>query len=524
MIQLKHTPQPQTPSLYDSVIGEAYIPEDHILRRIRAAVDFSFVHELTADLYHDSLGRPAYDQEVLFRLIFLQIHYNLSDRQVVERAQTDHAFRFFLGIDWNHELPHPTSLTKFRNRLGEERFKAIFTRILRQAQEHRLVSGRRTFIDSTSVRADIAVPGFRCLLERVLAKALDALEDTEIDTAYLRAEYRTLVEDRSDLMVRQIRDRLLAEWLSLTELVAEALAGLHERTQVQQESLELLEAALQRAENHGKRNVRKDDLLSDVDPDARWSSKKRGKKSEPGYLQQVAVDTEHDVVTDVEVFPGNTDDSEALRSMVEGHTEQVGLKPDEVVTDSKYQSGENRAELEEKGITDHVASPPPKGSKQGKFSVSDFLIEFNEAGVPVAILCPALKLAVDPKWNKDKHAWVFYFRKGQCEGCPLRAQCSTAKRGRSVSVDEHYLLTEAARERQATPEGKAAQRQRYRIERQFAMQKQRGGGRTRYRGLAKNRLLGWAWGVYLNVMTISRCVFEGLARGPCGKLYSPAPG
>ncbi len=523
-MELKHTPQPRTPSLYDSVIGESYIPEDHILRRIRAAVDFSFVHELLADLYHDSLGRPACDQEMMVRLIFLKHHYGLSDEAVIDRAQTDHAFRYFLGIDWNHELPHPTSLTKFRNRLGDERFEAIFTCILHQAQELGLVTGRRVLIDSSSIRADVAAPSLRGLLERVLSKALQSLQGTTVDVDFLWAEYRALMDDPSDLSVKQLRDQLVAQWLALAALVAEALTGLHERTEAQQESLELLDAALQRADNHGKRNVRKDDILSDVDSDARWSCKKRGKKKEPGYIEQMATDAEHGVVTNMDVLPGNADDSEAFQSMVEGHIEKVGARPDDVVADSKYQSGDNRAALVEKRITDHVASPPPKGSKQGKFSVSDFLIEFNDAGVPVAMLCPALQLAVEPKWKEDKHAWVFYFTKAQCDGCPLRTQCSTAKRGRSVSVDEHYLLTESARERQATPEGKAAQRQRYRIERQFAMQKQRGGGRTRYRGLEKNRLLGWAWGIYLNVMTITRCVFEGLARGPGGKLYSSAAG
>jgi len=523
-MRLKHTAQPRTPSLYDSVIGASYIPEEHILRRIRAAVDFSFVHDLLADLYHDSLGRPAYDQEVMVRLIFLQIHYNLSDRQVIERAQTDHAFRFFLGLDWNDELPHPTSLTKFRKRLGEERFQAIFTHILHQAQELGLMTGRRVLIDSSSVRADIAVPGFRGLLERVLAKALAALAGTSVELEYLRTEYQALVEDRSDVMVKQLRDRLLAEWLSLAELVAEALEGLGERTEAQQESLELLAAALQRAANHGKRKVRKDDLLSDVDPDARWNCKKRGKSTEPGYLQQLAADAEHGVVTNVEVLPGNADDSEALRPMVEGHIEQVGLKPDDVVADSKYQSGENRRELAENGITDHVAAPPPKGSRQGRFSVSDFLIEFDEQGAPVAMLCPSGELAEAPKWKQDKHAWAFYFTTGQCRGCPLRAQCTKQKRGRQVLVDEHYQLGAQARARQATPEGQAAQRERFRIERLFAMQKQRGGGRTRYRGVGKNRMLGWAWGMYLNVMTISRCVSEGLARPPSGNLYNAAPG
>lgn len=524
MIELKHTPQPQTPSLYDSVIGQAYIPEDHFVRRVHAAVDFSFVHELLADLYHDSLGRPACDQEMMVRLMFLKHHYGLSDARVIEQAQTDHAFRFFLGIDWNHELPHPTTLTKFRNRLGEKRFEMIFTQIVHQAQERGLVTGRRVLIDSSSVRADIAVPSLRSLLELVLDRALDALEGTPVDVAFLRTEYRELLDDRSDLSVKQLRDQLVAQWLALAALVAEALAELDERTEAQQGSLELLEAALQRADNRGKRNVRKDDILSDVDPDARWSCKKRGKSSEPGYIEQLTVDAEHGVVTNVDVVPGNTDDSETLQSMVAGHVDKVGARPDDVVADSKYQSGENRAHLEEKRITDHVASPPPKGSKQGKFSVGDFEIEFNDTGVPVAMLCPALKLAVEPKWKQANHAWVFYFKKAQCEGCPLRAECSTAKYGRSVSVDEHYLLTEAARERQATPEGKAAQRERYRIERQFAVQKQRGGGRTRYRGLAKNKAAGWMWGVYLTAMTITRCVFEGLARGPCGNLYSPAPG
>jgi transposase len=524
---LKHTPQPRTPSLYDACIGEAYVPEHHILRRIRAAVDFSFVHELTADLYHESSGRPAYNQEVILRLIFLQLHYGLSDRGVIDRAQTDHAFRLFLGLDWNHELPHPTSLTKFRNRLGEERFKAIFTRILRQAQELGLVAGRRLLLDSSAVRADVAAPGFRRLLERVLANSLDALEGTEVDLDYLRGEYQALVDDRCDLMVKKIRDRVLAEWLTLAELVAEALEGLVERTEGQEECLELLDAALERAANRGRRNVRKDDLLSDVDPDARWNSKKRGKKTEPGYLEQLTMDSEHGIVTNTEVLPGNSDDSEALQEMVEGHTEQVGLKPDEVVTDNKYQSGENRTYLQERGITDQMAAPAPKGSRQGKFSVSDFLIEFNEADAPVAMVCPAGELAEAPKWKQDKHAWVFYFKKKQCEGCSLRARCTKQKRGRQVSVDEHYQLTEAARERQGTPEGKAAQRERYRIERQFAMQKQRGGGRTRYRGLPKNRLLGWAWGIYLNVMTITRYVSEGLvelARPPGPKLHTVGAG
>ena len=503
--------------MYDDAVGRCYIPADHLLRRVHAAVDFSCVRAAVAELYHDRTGRPARDPEMLMRLTFLQMQYHLSDRGVIERAQTDHAFRFFLGLDWNDELPHPTTLTKFRNRLGEEGFKAIFGGILEQAEQAGLVTNRRLLIDSYSVRADIAVPGFRPLLDRVIGKALAALEGTDVDRQYLAVEYEALRRDQSYRLGAQLRRQLLAEWLSLAELVAEALEALPGRDAAQQESLELLNAALQRAAHHGRRNIKQDDLLSDVDPDARWSCKQRGRQTEAGYREQLAVDAEHGLVTHVEVTPGNTDDSEALQTMVAEHTERVG-KPAEVVADSKYQSGDNRAHLAREQITDHIAAPTPKGGKQGKFSTADFLLEYDEDGRPLVALCPAGELAESPKWNEGKHAWVFHFRAAQCAGCPLRERCSRQKRGRQLTVDQHYHLTEAARARQGSPEGQAAQIERLGIERQFAYQQRQGGRRTRFRGLSRNRLWGWAWGIYLNVRRLTQLVDDGVPERVAAKL------
>lgn len=517
---MNRKPQPRTPSLYDNVIGSSYIPDDHPLRRIRAAVDFSFVHDLVADLYHDSLGRPAYDPEIMVRLIFLQLQYKLSDRGVIERAQTDHAFRFFLGLDWNDELPHPTSLTKFRNRLGEERFAAVFHGFLRQAIERGLVSNKRLMIDSYSVRGDISTPGFRELLDRILGKALASLEGATVDLEYLRSEHEGLRADKSYRLGAAFRKLLLEEWLSLAELVAEALEELDPRTEAQQFTLELLNGALRRSDNIGKRNIKKDDLLSDVDPDARWNRKKRGRQTEPGFGEQFAVDEENGIVTHVEVTPGNTDDSEMLQAMVAGHIAQVG-KPDEALTDSKYASGANRAFLEGEGIGDQIACPPPKGHKRGMFSTTDFEIEFDAKGRPIVALCPAGELSENPRRSKHKHAWVFHFKKTQCDGCPLRGRCSKQKRGRQVTVDQHFQLTQRARARQKSAAGQAAQIVRMDIERQFAYQQRQGGKRTRYRGLAKNRMMGWMWGMYLNVTRMAKLFEESLSGPPVSNLYKP---
>jgi len=519
---LQHKSLPRTPSLYDDAVGSCYVPQGHLLRKINAVVDFSFVHAKVAPEYHPDNGRQAYNPEVLARLIFLQLQYGLSDRGVIERAQTDHAFRLFLGLDWNHQLPHPTTLTHFRERLGEDGFKDLFQGILDQARAHGLLGNRRVLIDSYNVQADIEVPGFRGLVDRIVGKTLVSLEGCDCDLEYLREEYAALQADKSYQLGTAQRSELIGQWLALVALLAEVLTAIPEpqRTERQRDCLDFLHGAVTRSENHGKQNVKKDDLLSEVDPDARRACKKRGKQSVAGYKEQLAVEADSHFVTHVEVQPGNTDDSEALQPVVAGHEANVGCKPEEVVTDSKYHSGVNRAHLVGAGIVDSIAVPSAKGSKQGRFSTTDFALEFDARGRPTVAVCPGGQLAEAPKWKGETHSWMFHFKKAQCEGCALRERCSKQARGRQLSVDEHYQLTEQARVRQASPAGQAAQIARLGIEREFSHQQRHGGKRTRYRGLSKNRAWGWAWGAFLNVRRLTTIAWERATRTGVAKLDS----
>ena len=50
----------------DLVILEQLVPENHLLRRIDAAVDYSFIYDLCTPLYCADNGRPAIDPEVIF--------------------------------------------------------------------------------------------------------------------------------------------------------------------------------------------------------------------------------------------------------------------------------------------------------------------------------------------------------------------------------------------------------------------------------------------------------------------------
>ena len=96
------------------------IPENHILKLINNAIDFSFINKLLEKSYCKYYGRPAKEPELMLRLLILQYLYNLSDERVIEEASLNLAYLWFLGINREEELPHPSLLAKFRvHRLQE---------------------------------------------------------------------------------------------------------------------------------------------------------------------------------------------------------------------------------------------------------------------------------------------------------------------------------------------------------------------------------------------------------------------
>ena len=47
------------------------VPQDHLVRKLEAAIDFSFIYPLVENLY-SAKGRPSIDPVVLFKMTFIQ--------------------------------------------------------------------------------------------------------------------------------------------------------------------------------------------------------------------------------------------------------------------------------------------------------------------------------------------------------------------------------------------------------------------------------------------------------------------
>jgi len=154
----------RTGTLFSYVDLEARIRPDHPLRPIRA-----IVNEALADLegafapLYAQVGRPSIPPEKLLRAMLLQAFYSIrSERQLMERLETDLLFRWFvgLGIDdpaWDH-----STFSKNRDRLLEGDITARFlSALLAQPRVKRLLSTEHFSVDGTLIEAWASMKSFR---------------------------------------------------------------------------------------------------------------------------------------------------------------------------------------------------------------------------------------------------------------------------------------------------------------------------------------------------------------------------
>ena len=97
------------------VMLEQLVPQDHLLRKIDKYIDFSFIRDLTRDLYCHTNGRPAVDPVVLFKMLFIGYLYGIrSERQLVKDIEVNLAYRWFLGYSITEKIPDSQEKEIFR--------------------------------------------------------------------------------------------------------------------------------------------------------------------------------------------------------------------------------------------------------------------------------------------------------------------------------------------------------------------------------------------------------------------------
>lgn len=141
----------------EMVYIENLVPQDHILRKLDKYIDFSFIRELTKDLYCLDNGRPAVDPIVLFKMLFIGYLFGIrSERQLIRDIEVNVAYRWFLGFSLTDKIPGHSTISQNRRRRfkGTDIAQQIFDNIVLQAISHKLVEGKVLYTDSTHLKAN----------------------------------------------------------------------------------------------------------------------------------------------------------------------------------------------------------------------------------------------------------------------------------------------------------------------------------------------------------------------------------
>ncbi len=218
--------------------------------------------------------------------------------------------------------------------------------------------------------------------------------------------------------------------------------------------------------------VAKDRIISVVDPDARHAHKTVHRRQD-GFKAHIAIEPDTGIITDCELSKASGEHSGDAQVGPGLLDDEDG--PRQVLGDSAYGSGGARAELAAAGHEAIIKPAPLPTAVPGGFSIDDFTINDDETEVT----CPnQVTRKVTPTRSVTFGS--------ACKGCPLRAQCTTSRTGRTLILHSQEKLLRAARRQAETPQFQQVYRQhRPMVERSIAWLV-RGNRKVRYRGTTKN--------------------------------------
>ena len=154
----------QTHHLFSYLSPEQRVPADHPLRAVRALTDHALqtMSRRFASLYAKT-GRPSIPPDQLLRALVLQVLYTVrSERLLMEELNYNLLFRWFVGLNMDDPVWHPTTFTKNRDRLlAGEVAAAFFDAVRAQARAAGLLSDEHFTVDGTQLEAWASLKSFQ---------------------------------------------------------------------------------------------------------------------------------------------------------------------------------------------------------------------------------------------------------------------------------------------------------------------------------------------------------------------------
>ena len=407
---------------------EEMVPQNHLLRKIDAAIDFNKLYEFVEKLYCEDNGRPSIDPVVLFKIVLIQHIYGISSlRRTLEEVSMNLAYRWFIGYPLNEAVPHFSTVSyNFKHRFNHATVEYVFRWVLKAAAEEGYLDTEAIFVDGTHIKASAN-------LKKQAKKAVP-----KEAKRYARELFEEVNKDREEHGKKPFSD-----------------------------------------DSDKKPPEEKETVVSTTDPESGVFHKGEHKKCF-AYEAHTACD-KHNFILGVHITPGNVHDSVAFDPL---YDELCEYYPEHqtVVADSAYKTPWICKRIFESGRTLATCYTRPKTKENGHPWWTYVYDEYFDD-----VICPEYRALHYTTTNRDGYR-EYKSRTYFCKNCPTRAQCTeNAKCEKTVLRHVWQDFVEMAEHvRHMTVYRELYRLRKEKIERVFADAKEKHGMRyTQYRGLAQ---------------------------------------
>ncbi len=352
---------------------EDMVPSDHLLRRIDAVLDLSWLRD-ELEAHYSHLGCPSICPELMMRMLLVGYCYSVrSERRLCQEVKMNLAYRWFCGLGLEDTVPHHSTFSV--NRLGRFRdsdiLRKVFEDVVCGCMTAGLVGGEGFAVDASVIEAN--------------ASRFQRVEGSEVDWTDA-----------------QRTSRPVSEYLVALE-----------------------------SENPPTNPKQKPKAMSPSDPCAAWTTRGRNKVMF-GYSLNYLIDMENAVILDVEATPTRlSKEVDATETMIDRTEDRFGLKPDHIAGDVAYGTGEMLGWLVGRDITPHIPVRDKARRDDGSLSRDDFSYDKGRD----VYVCPQMKtLKTTGKLHGGK-TLLYRSSKYDCDGCPLKPRCCPTTPSRKVPRD-----------------------------------------------------------------------------------------
>jgi len=317
----------------------------HPLVSLSGLIDWEKLGKEMSESFVSRRGRPASSPRLIAGLLYLQYAFDLSDEEVVWQWIENPYWQVFTGEEYlQTEAPiDPSSLTRWRKRLGEAGVERLLTETIEAAKRAKVIkdtSVKRVIVDTTVMEKAIAHPTDSRLLERCREHLVKAAgrHDLKLRQNYNREAPRLAHQIGRYAHAKQYK-RMNRALRTLRSRVGRVMRDVERQLEtVCEDARPALQELIARTKKIlTQKRTDKNKLYALHAPEVECISKGKARKPyEFGVKVSITTTHKEGFVVGARSLPGNPYDGHTLATALEQVTKLSGKKPEIAIVDRGY--------------------------------------------------------------------------------------------------------------------------------------------------------------------------------------------